>query len=132
NECGVKVWKDALPVARARRYEDAQAGVFVRFELFVEALRRTVLPRHGNHILGQDLEQLGVVHGDVAPEHKPLVLGPHDLTDALEVFKINSTQPDFFHTIPGLALTELKRLVRAYVKQWTGKQRHQLGIQVLY
>ena len=83
--------------------------------MLVVARLRIVIPGNGDHVLGQNAEQLRILHRDVAPEHKLLMIGLKNAAHLLHVLEINSSQADFM----GAAL----RSVRAPVQQSRRRQR---------
>ncbi len=70
----VVVGVDAAPVIDARGDPglDARIGEGAN-PLFIALWARTILPRNGNHIFGKILDQLGVLHRNIAPRRAALM-----------------------------------------------------------
>src|SRR3984893_2042359 len=124
----LEVRPNHAPVPCSGCNDYAQAGTGVRGnDVFVAGLG-VVVPGHGDHVFGENGEQLGIFDRDISPEHELLVIGPHDLENFLEVFEINAAKTLLGSKSLRLAEAKFESLVRSDVKKRTGKQGNDLSV----
>src|SRR4029079_13864537 len=80
-------------------------------------LFRTVIPIRDDHLLGNVTDEIGMVECNVAPEHQLAIVSLQQITNAIQMFKVNGT--DTFHSgsFSTLPFTKLERFVFADMKE---------------
>src|ERR1700722_1468160 len=128
DERDIEIGPHLTPITCARCHNHTKARVTIwPNDVFVAGLS-IVFPRNRDHVLGQNTQELWILHGDITPEHELFMVRLEDSTDLLHVLEIHTTQPDVGSAGGRLSMAEFKGLVASDVQKRAGKKRYEVRV----
>src|SRR5262249_55387622 len=128
----LEIRPDLIPIVHSRCDDNSEASISIRHDDVFIARLRIVVPRNRNHVLGQNVQQFRILHGNVTPKHQLLVVGLHDLENLLQMLEVHASKPFLVSKRLRPALSEFESLIRTDMKERTREYRHNLPIELPY